>query len=114
MDYRLQKLAEYVCGWRSYLGISDYYRPVPELDHWLRRRVRRCYWKQWRGVPNRIRHRLALGKRVRTAIWTGMSSKSYWHLSRSLSTQTGMTNDWLKSQGLIGIRDQWIRAHGYA
>ena len=37
---------------------------------------------------------------------------SYWHLSRSLGTQTGMTNDWLKSQGLIGIRDQWLKAHG--
>jgi RNA-directed DNA polymerase len=43
-----------------------------------------------------------------------MSSKSYWHLSRSLGTQTGMTNDWLKGQGLIGIRDHWMSAHGYA
>ena len=43
-----------------------------------------------------------------------MSSKSYWHLSRSLGTQTGKTNDWLKRQGLISIRDQWMKAHGYA
>ena len=114
MDYRLKKLSEYVRGWMGYFGISDYYRPIPELDHWLRRRIRMCYWKQWRGVRNRIRHLLALGTRVRTAIWTGMSSKSYWHLSRSLGTQTGMTNDWLKRQGLISIRGQWMKAHGYA
>ena len=114
MDYRLKKLSEYVRGWMGYFGISDYYRPIPELDHWLRRRIRMCYWKQWRGVRNRIRHLLALGTRARTAIWTGMSSKSYWHLSRSLGTQTGMTNDWLKGQGLISIRDQWMKAHGYA
>ncbi|MCG5509685.1 maturase [Ectothiorhodospira lacustris] len=43
-----------------------------------------------------------------------MSSKSYWHLSRSLGTQTGMTNDWLQCQGLISIRDQWMKAHGCA
>lgn len=85
-----------------------------ELDHWLRRRIRMGYWKQWRGVRNRIRQLRALGTRMRTAIWTGMSSKSYWHLSRSLGTQTGMTNDWLKRQGLISIRDQWMNAHGYA
>ncbi|MCG5493247.1 maturase [Ectothiorhodospira variabilis] len=42
-----------------------------------------------------------------------MSSKSYWHLSRSLGTQTGMTNARLKRQGLINIRDQWMKAHGY-
>ncbi|MTW21580.1 group II intron maturase-specific domain-containing protein, partial [Allochromatium palmeri] len=114
MDYRLKKLSEYVRGWMGYFGISNYYRPIPELDHWLRRRVRMCYWKQWRGVRNRIRQLRALGTRIRTAIWTGMSSKSYWHLSRSLGTQTGMTNDWLKGQGLISIRDQWMKAHGYA
>jgi RNA-directed DNA polymerase len=114
MDYRLKKLSEYVRGWMGYFGISDYYRPIPELDHWLRRRIRMCYWKQWRGVRNRIRNLLALGTPARTAIWTGMSSKSYWHLSRSLGTQTGMTNDWLKGQGLISIRDHWMKAHGYA
>ncbi len=43
MDYRLKKLAQYVRGWMGYFGISDYYRPVPELDHWLRRRVHMCY-----------------------------------------------------------------------
>jgi RNA-directed DNA polymerase len=30
-----------------------------------------------------------------------------------LATQTGMTNDWLKSQGLISVRALWMRAHGY-
>ncbi|WP_245232835.1 maturase [Thiorhodococcus minor] len=63
---------------------------------------------------NRIRQLLSLGTTKRTAIWTGMSSKGYWHLSRSLGTQTGMTNNWLKAQGLISIRDQWMKAHGYA
>ena len=48
-----------------------------------------------------------------TAILTGVSSKSYWHLSRSKATQVGMTNDWLKAQGLASIRDLWMKAHGY-
>jgi RNA-directed DNA polymerase len=30
----------------EYFGISQYDRPVPELDEWLRRRIRMCYWKQ--------------------------------------------------------------------
>ncbi len=32
MGYRLHKLAQYVRGWMGYFGISDYYRPIPELD----------------------------------------------------------------------------------
>ena len=40
MEYRLHKLRQYVRGWLGYFGISEYYRPVPELDEWLRRRIR--------------------------------------------------------------------------
>jgi RNA-directed DNA polymerase len=45
MEYRMKKLAQYLRGWMNYFGISEYYRPIPEIDHWLRRRVRMCYWK---------------------------------------------------------------------
>ncbi len=62
----------------------------------------------------KVRHLLALGVGKRTAILTAISSKSYWHLSRSLATQTGMTNDWLKAQGLVSIRALWMKAQGYA
>jgi len=43
MDFRLKKLAQYLRGWMNYFGISEYCRPIPEIDHWLRRRVRMCY-----------------------------------------------------------------------
>jgi RNA-directed DNA polymerase len=81
MAYRLDKLAQYVRGWVGYSGISQYYRPVPELDEWLRRRVRMCYWKQWRLCRTKVRHLLALGTSKRAAILTAISSKRYWHLS---------------------------------
>ena len=61
MRHRLDKLAQYLRGWMGYFGISQYYRPIPELDEWLRRRVRMCYWKQWRLPRTKVRHLLALG-----------------------------------------------------
>lgn len=114
MAYRFHKLAQYVRGWMGYFGISDYYRPIPEIDQWLRRRVRMCYWKQWRYVRTKVKHLLGLGTSKRQAILTAISSKSYWHLSRTLATQTGMTNAWLRGQGLISVRDLWMKVHGYA
>ena len=114
MPYRFYKLAQYVRGWMGYFGISQYYRPVPELDEWLRRRARMCYWKQWRRARTKVRHLLALGTDLRTAIRTALSRKGYWHLARSLATQVGMTNEWLKQQGLISIRGLWMKAQGYA
>ena len=58
MDYRLKKLAEYIRGWMNYYGISEYYRPIPGLDEWLRRRIRMCYWKQWRKTRTKVRNLL--------------------------------------------------------
>ena len=114
MGYRLMKLNQYLRGWMGYFGISQYYHPIPELDGWLRRRIRMCYWKQWRRPRTRIQKLLELGTDKRHAILTGISRKGYWHLSRTLATQTGMTNDWLAQQGLLSIRDLWMKAQGYS
>lgn len=56
MDYWFKRLSEYVRGGMGYFSISDDYRPTLKLDHWLQRRICRCYWKQWCGVVhNHIR-----------------------------------------------------------
>lgn len=39
----VQPLGQYVRGWIGYFGVSQYYRPIPELDEWLRRCIRMCY-----------------------------------------------------------------------
>lgn len=53
-------------------------------------------------------------KLMEHAILTGLSRKGYWRLSKTLATQIGMTNEWLARQGLLSIRDLWMKAHGYA
>jgi RNA-directed DNA polymerase len=111
MDYRLHKLAEYVRGWMNYYGISEYYRPIPEIDEWLRRRIRMCYWKQWRYVRTKVRNLLRLGTYKKEAILTALSRKGPWHCARTLATQAGMTNKWLAEQGLISVKEQWVKIH---
>jgi len=111
MTYRLFKLAEYLRGWMGYYGVSEFYRPIPELDHWLRRRVRMCYWKQWRYCRTKVRELTKLGTFLRTAILAGLSRKGPWRLPRTLATQTGMTNQWLKGQGLLSVKELWVTIH---
>ena len=96
MEYRLHKLGQYLRGWTAYFGISQYYRPVPELDDWIRRRIRMCHWKQWRWARTKIKNLLALGVSLKTAIQHGVSSKSYWHMARTPAVQQAMSNAWRK------------------
>ena len=111
MEYRFKKLAQYLRGWMNYFGISEYYRPMPEIDHWLRRRVRMCYWKQWRWCRTKVRNLLKIGTSLRLAISVGLSRKGPWHLARTLATQSGMTNQWLKDQGLLSVKELWVNIH---
>ena len=111
MEYRYKKLAQYIRGWMNYFGISEYYRPIPEIDHWLRRRVRMCYWKQWRYVRTKIRNLLKLGTHPGVAIPMSLTRKGPWRSARTMATQTGMTNQWLKDQGLVSVKELWVKIH---
>jgi RNA-directed DNA polymerase len=111
MEYRMKKLAQYLRGWMNYFGISEYYRPIPEIDHWLRRRVRMCYWKQWRYIRTRVRNLLKMGTHPNVAIPMSFSRKGPWKCARTLATQTGMTNQWLKDQGLLFVKELWVNIH---
>ena len=90
----------------SAAGIMRLHRPAGSL--WSK-----CATGNSDAGCTKVRNLLALGTCKRQAILTAISSRSYWHLSKTLATQTGMTNDWLKSQGLISVRALWMRAHGY-
>ena len=106
MEYRMQMLAEYLRGWMNYFGISSYYRPIPEIDHWLRRRIRMSYWKHV------VRKSVIFLNSA--PLWRLPYSRyEPWRLARMLATQIGMTNQcqWLESQGLISVKELWVNIH---
>jgi RNA-directed DNA polymerase len=111
MDYRYWKLRTSLHGWMNYFGIAMKYNDAVQFDHWLRRRARMCYWKQWRRAKRRIGELIRLGAPRYHAILTGLSRKGYWHLAKTLSTNCGLGNDYLQKQGLISIRTLWIGIH---
>jgi hypothetical protein len=51
------------------------------------------------------------GTSLHTAITVALSRKGPWRLSRTLATQTGMTNKWLKDQGLLSVKDLWVNIY---
>ena len=53
MNYQLFKTSQYIRGWINYFGIANCYQLCVDLDHWIRRRVRMAYWRQWRKVTVR-------------------------------------------------------------
>ncbi len=75
IKHRLLELRRYFQGWVGYFKIIPIKSFFRELDKWARRRLRSCYWKQWRGLRTRIANLKKLGVRNREAITHGVSSK---------------------------------------
>ena len=113
MPYRIRQLNTYVRGWMNYFGISQYYRAVQDIDKWLRRRIRMCYWRRWRYTRTKVNNLIKLGVPVKYAIEVGTRSRLYWHMSKTYATNAGLSNEWLSRQGLCNIKHLWCVAQGY-
>ncbi|MEW6417339.1 MAG: group II intron maturase-specific domain-containing protein [Nitrospirota bacterium] len=77
MGRRYGEIYIYFYGWMNYFGIGMKYNDAVEFDHWLRRRIRMCYLKQWRRARKRISELIKLGSPKYQAILTGLSRKGY-------------------------------------
>ena len=108
---RIIRLKQYVQGWMAHYGCGLKYNDAVELDGWIRRRLRMSYWKQWRKPRRRIRELIKLGVSKREAICMGLSRKSYWRLSKTFATNSGLSNAHFEKIGLISVRTLWCKIH---
>jgi RNA-directed DNA polymerase len=74
MRYQLFKLGQYLRGWTNYFGIAKGYQRCVDLDHWIRRRVRMAYWRQWRKPRTKVRNLMKRGVHVQSAVACGITS----------------------------------------
>ena len=111
MRYQLFKTSQFVRGWINYYGIANCYQLCVDLDHWIRRRVRMAYWRQWRRPRTKVRSLMRLGVHVQSAVACGITSKGPWRSSKTPGIQQALSNAYLKSEGLYALRDGWIKLH---
>ena len=107
MERRLSELRSYLRGWMGYFGLANQLKLLARLDQWIRRRIRMCYWKQWRRPKRRRQMLIRLGVPPRQAIRHARSRKSYWHMAKTIASGVGLTNAWLEQQGLLSIKTLW-------
>lgn len=111
MRFQLFKISQYLRGWINYFGIANCYQLCMDLDHWIRRRVRMAYWRQWRKPRTKVRNLMKRGVRVQAAVACGITSKGPWRSSKTPGINQALSNDYLKSEGLYALRDGWIKLH---
>lgn len=111
MKAQIHKLQQFLRGWGYYFLIANAYQLTVELDHWIRRRLRMCYWRQWRKPRTKVRNLIKLGVSERLAISCGITSKGPCRSSKTKGINIAISNEFLAQQGLVSLRDIWINIH---
>ena len=111
MKKQIHKLNLFLRGWGNYFLIANAYQLTVDLDHWIRRRLRMCYWRQWRRPRTKVRALIKLGVSERLAISCGITSKGPCRSSKTKGINIAISNAFLARQGLLSLRETWINIH---
>jgi RNA-directed DNA polymerase len=106
---RILKLKQTITGWVNYFRIADMGKLVKELDKWLRRRIRMCYWKRWKKIKTKHDNLVRLGIDTYKAWEYANTRKGYWRISNSPVLSRALTNEKLKKQGFPTITERYLK-----
>lgn len=111
MEYRIHRLNQITTGWVNYFGLADAKGRMKSLDKWIRRRLRACYWKQWKKIKTKHDNLVKLGTDNSKAWEYANTRKSYWRISNSPILSTTLTNKYFDNIGYKSLSDRYLLVH---
>lgn len=103
IELTYKKIRQLVVGWINYFKLADMKSWMKSIDKWLRRRIRMCYWKQWKKINTKFTNLQKLGISKQKAWEFANTRKSYWRTSNSPILATSITNARLEKAGLVSL-----------
>ena len=107
MEQRIEKLKQCIIGWVNYFNMADMKKLAKSLDEWLRRRIRMCFWKQWKKTKTKHDNLIKLGVNKYKAWEYANTRKSYWRIANSPILASTFTNEYLRKSGFITISERY-------
>lgn len=107
MEDRLERLARFCGGWSGYYALAEIPSIFQALDEWTRRRIRLCYWIQWKNPRTRIRKLRGLGLEG-DIVFAGHSRKGPWRMANSPPLKRALNNAYLKGQGFTSLTERYL------
>jgi group II intron reverse transcriptase/maturase len=90
----------YIRGWWAYYGLAEERRNIFDLEGWIRRHIRACFWQRWHSIAGRWRHLKQLGAKGRL-LKVAVSSKGAWSIARTGTLHTALSNRTLRRYGFL-------------
>jgi len=96
-------------GWTSYFRYSEVKGIFDELDGWLRRKLRRILWKQWKRPKTRAKNLMRRGLSETTAWRSATNGRGPWWNAGAAHMHKAFPKSYFDKLGLVSLMDQLHR-----
>ena len=94
------ELRSYLPGWREYFRLDETPRRFPNLDAWIRRRLRMVQLQQWKRGAKVFRELRARGLSKRSAAEVAAYCKRWWRTAGHVGLHTALPNSYFDRIGV--------------
>jgi RNA-directed DNA polymerase len=92
--------SRYVRGWWGYFRLAEARRPIIELEKWVRRHIRKCFWLRWHDRKGRERNLRRLGVKGRS-LGVATSRRGAWGVAAQPELHQALSNAVLRRHGFL-------------
>lgn len=98
-----------VRGWLNYFRYSEVKGIFEELDGWLRRKLRRILWKQWKRPYTRAKNLMRRGLSEENAWKSATNGRGPWWNAGAVHMRRAIPKSYFDKLGLVSLMDQFRR-----
>ena len=90
----------YIRGWWGYFRLAEARQPLRDLEGWVRRHIRKCFWLRWHDRRGRERRLRRLGLKG-TALGVATSNRGAWRVAAQPELHRALSNSVLRRYGFL-------------
>lgn len=91
----------YLRGWHNYFRLTEVKQPFITLDQWIRRRLRKLLWRQWKKPKISYRKMVQLGVKANRAKKAAAGGRGPWYNAGASHMHASVPNCLLEKWGLL-------------
>jgi len=105
----VEEIAPKLRGWLNYFRYSEVKGIFDELDGWLRRKLRRILWKQWKRPYTRAKNLMRRGLTKATAWRSARNGRGPWWNAGAAHMHKAAPKSYFDKLGLVSLMSQYHR-----
>ena len=101
----IEELSPKLRGWSNYFKLAEVKNIFESLDDWIRRKLRRIIWKQWKRPYTRAKNLMKRGLDEKRALKSATNGRGTWWNAGASHMHEAFKKSYFDKMGLVSLLD---------